>query len=179
MFMIADFEKSLVLWHKARMLREKSLEVNEAIEQINQTIISSMEGCFSSPDNDQLIQNLIREFSTVDNYLESISAEKEMLSDPNKNLSAAEIRLGKGKRVKTLTKSEEADEKILLGDLYTDKQFLRNIFDRVDQAQILKDLSEEGFLFLTERSEFWRNQKPIYVTVNEKINKKTKYFTTV
>ena len=47
----------------------------------------------------------------------------------------------------------------------------RSIFHRSDEAEFLKDLSEEGFLFLTQRSEFWRNQKPIYVTMGEKYNK--------
>ena len=56
MFMISDFEKSLLLWHKARMLREKSTEVNEAIENINRTIVLSMAGCFSSPDTDDIIK---------------------------------------------------------------------------------------------------------------------------
>ena len=42
MFLIGDFEKSLVLWHKARKLRKKHPEVKEAIESICQTILSSM-----------------------------------------------------------------------------------------------------------------------------------------
>ena len=49
---------------------------------------------------------------------------KEMLSDPNKNLTPAEIRLGKGQKIKTLSKKENKHEKILLGDLYRDKEFL-------------------------------------------------------
>ena len=32
----------------------------------------------------------------------------------------------------------------------------------------MKTVSEEGFLFLTDRSDFWRSQKPIYVTRDEK-----------
>ena len=112
---------------------------------------------------------MIEEFGSVDNFLESIKDRKEMLSDPNKNLTPAEIRLGKGTKAKTLTKTEEKHEKILLGSLYRDKQFLRTIFDRADKAEVLKNLSEEGFLFLTGRSEFWRNQKPIYATINERL----------
>ena len=29
-------------------------------------------------------------------------------------------------------------------------------------------MSEEGFLFLTERSDFWRSHQPIYTTLGEK-----------
>ena len=49
------------------------------------------------------------------------------LSDPNKDLTPAEIRLGKGQKTKKLTKTENRHEKILLGDLYADKEFLRYI----------------------------------------------------
>ena len=56
MFMTADFEKSLSLWHKARKLRERSPEVNEAIDTICQTILSSLEGCFSSKDTWEIIE---------------------------------------------------------------------------------------------------------------------------
>ena len=67
----------------------------------------------------------MKSHQTVDNYMTSIRDEKEVLSDPNKNLSASEIRLGKGKAIKRLTKTEKSHEKILLGDLYQDKEFLR------------------------------------------------------
>ena len=52
--------------------------------------------------------------------------QKEVLSDPNKNLSASDIRLGKGKTVKRLTRTEKYHDKILLGDLHQDKEFLRS-----------------------------------------------------
>ena len=65
------------------------------------------------------------EYGSVDNYMASIKDEKEVLSDPNKNLTPSEIRLGKGKTIKKLSKTEKCHEKILLGDLYRDKEFLR------------------------------------------------------
>ena len=46
---------------------------------------------------------------------------------------------------------------------------------RSGDAEFMKELSEEGFLFLTARSEFWRNQKPIYVTLAEKNGKSLEY----
>ena len=67
----------------------------------------------------------MRDHGTVDNYILSTKDEKEVLSDPNKNLTVSEIRLGKGKTVKMLTKTENVHEKIFLGDLYKDKEFLR------------------------------------------------------
>ena len=100
---------------------------------------------------------MIQQFGSVDAYLESIKDQKEMLADPNKNLTPAEIRLGKGTQIKTLTKTEEKHEKILLGSLYKDKQFLRTIFDRADQAEFLKEMSEEPWYFIS----FYYNSKDL------------------
>ena len=44
----------------------------------------------------------------------------------------------------------------------------RSVYKRSTNNLDLKYISEEGFLFLTDRSDFWRNQKPIYVTKEEK-----------
>ena len=108
-------------------MRQKQPEVKEAIETICQTIVSSMRNCFSGNDTADIIEAMMSQYGKVDNYLTSIKDEKEVLSNPNKNLSEQEIRLGKGKTVKKLTKKEKSDEKILLGDLYQDKQFLRQV----------------------------------------------------
>ena len=85
MFLISDFEKSLVYWHKAKKLREGSqevvnsiyditvtnchnlidvLQVKDAIENIGQTIVSSMEGCFSAQDTDAIIRVNVVNFCT-------------------------------------------------------------------------------------------------------------------
>jgi len=120
MYLIGDYEKSLVLWHKAKKMRQKQPEVKEAIENICQTIVSSMTNCFAGNDTADIIQAITSQHGTVDHYLNTIKDDKEVLSDPNKNLSEQEIRLGKGKTVKKLTRTEKYHEKILLGDLYRD-----------------------------------------------------------
>ena len=56
MFLIGDFEKSLVLWHKAKKLRTKHPEVREAIENLCQTILSSMQNCFRGRDTPAIIE---------------------------------------------------------------------------------------------------------------------------
>lgn len=71
------------------------------------------------------IEAMMVDHGSVDDYIASTMEEKEVLSDPNKNLTVSEIRLGKGKSVKMLTKTENFHEKIFLGDLYKDKEFLR------------------------------------------------------
>lgn len=68
---------------------------------------------------------MVSKHSTVESFLDSIKDAKEVLTDPNKDLTLAEIRLGMGKDKKILNKKEKQDEKILLGNLYKDKEFLR------------------------------------------------------
>ena len=46
--------------------------------------------------------------------------------------------------------------------------YLRSVFDRSEGENYLSELSEEGFLFLTNQSDFWRNRKPIYSTLGER-----------
>ena len=63
-----DFQKldfiflklSLVLWHKAKKVRERQPEVREAIENICQTIVSSMDNCFTARDTQQIIEVMKR-----------------------------------------------------------------------------------------------------------------------
>jgi len=97
------------------------------------------------------------------------------------DLSHSDLLRGRAKPVKVLTAVEEKDDKTLLGSMYKDKVFLRSlilmvdmswppssrsVFDRAPEKEDdeIKELSEEGFLFLTGRSDFWRTRNPIYVT---------------
>lgn len=57
MFLLGNFEKSLVLYHKAKSLRKGIEFVQEAIDSIGQTIISSLENCFDAfEDTDDIIK---------------------------------------------------------------------------------------------------------------------------
>ena len=49
------------------------------------------------------------------------------------------------------SEEEKKDEKVLLGSLYSDKEFLRQVFQKCQDHEELKEVSEEGFTFLTER----------------------------
>ena len=68
---------------------------------------------------------MISTHGNVDAYIESIKDFKEVLSDPNKHLTETEKRMGKGLPLKVLSKKENYHEKLLLGDMYKDKEFLR------------------------------------------------------
>ena len=84
------------------------------------------------------------------------------------DLSHSDLLRGRAKPVKVLTAVEEKDDKTLLGSMYKDKVFLRSlilmvdmswppssrsVFDRAPEKEDdeIKELSEEGFLFLTGR----------------------------
>ena len=44
------------------------------------------------------------------------------------------------------------------------RSIFRSVYKRTETNLDVKDVSEEGFKFLSERSEFWRTHKPIYAT---------------
>ena len=56
MFLVGDFENSLLVWHKVKKIRGSTPEIKEAIENVEQTILSSMEHCFSSRDIKTVIE---------------------------------------------------------------------------------------------------------------------------
>ena len=93
----------------------------------------------------------MKEYDSVEKYLSSVRDYKEQLSDPNAGLSQTEIRLGKEVKVKVLSQEEKKDEKVLLGYVYNDKEFLRGVFEKCKENEDLKKVSEEGFSFLTDR----------------------------
>ena len=43
------------------------------------------------------------------------------------------------------SETEKKVEKILLGNIYNDKEFLRTIYEKCDDNEGLKEISEEGF----------------------------------
>ncbi|RKP16648.1 galactose mutarotase-like protein, partial [Rozella allomycis CSF55] len=78
-----------------------------------------------------------------------------------------------------LQAKREANEKQLLGELYADKEYLQKLADDPDFApnDSLSDLINEGLQYLESRTEFWRQQKPIYARktetkrIHEKLNR--------
>ena len=74
--------------------------MKEAIENVGQTISTSLQNCFSLPDTEEIIETMLVSHDSVDTYLNSIKDFKEVLTDPNLGLSAADLRLGKAKPVK-------------------------------------------------------------------------------
>jgi hypothetical protein len=88
------------------------------------------------------------------------------------------------------TKASDRTVKQLLGELYADKQYLEELFedpsfvmsaapkgdddDDVKGPPDLKSVVAGGLSYLENRSQFWRQQKPIYARVNERKNRTVK-----
>ena len=74
--------------------------MKEAIENVGQTISVSLQNCFSLPDTKEIMKKMLVTHDSVDTYLNSIKDFKEVLTDPNLGLTAADLRLGKAKPVR-------------------------------------------------------------------------------
>ncbi|KAG5459770.1 MAG: hypothetical protein BJ554DRAFT_8274, partial [Olpidium bornovanus] len=63
----------------------------------------------------------------------------------------------------------EKSVKQLLGELYADKEYLQKLYDDRDLANNSKiyELVTEGLRYLDTRTEFWRQQKPMYARKKE------------
>jgi hypothetical protein len=115
------------------------LQVQAEIESVGNTLTHALKNCFSMPDLSEIIkvdiwspyilcvQAMVGEFEYVHRYLDSVKDFKETLTDPNKGLSVAELRLGKRVPYKVCSEEEKNDEKVLLGNIYKDKEFLREV----------------------------------------------------
>ena len=76
-----------------------------------------------------------------------------------------------------LSPQNERTVKQLLGELYVDKEFLENMYhDRdfvTNPNEAVRQLVFEGLKFLEARTEFWRQQKPLYARKKEAVRPKT------
>ncbi|XP_023342714.1 tetratricopeptide repeat protein 25 [Eurytemora carolleeae] len=171
LYMKGFLERSLSVWHKAAHLRPNVEEVQVSIDKVRNTLMVATRNCFSAPDTNTIIQAMIEDYNSVDNYLNSVSDETEVLTDPNKNLSEKEKRTKKPIPIKVLSSQEKKDEKNLLGTSYSDKEFLKKVYKECSDKELIQEVTEEGFLFLVGRAEFWRQQQPLYSKGNKNLQK--------
>lgn len=63
-------------------------------------------------------------------------------------------------------------EKLLLGNLYSDKEYLNDMRNDRDLKNYpdttVNGLVDEGLVFLDNRLDFWKQQNPIYARRNNK-----------
>ncbi|XP_043820473.1 outer dynein arm-docking complex subunit 4 isoform X2 [Dromiciops gliroides] len=155
LYTMGDFEFALVYYHrgyKLRPEREFKVGIQKAQEAINNSV--------GSPSSIKLENK--GDLFFLSKQAESMKAQQKT---PTRQLwkdSKAE-----SKRKSTL-KSEKTVRQ-LLGELYVDKEYLEKLLKDEDlikgtikRGMTVEDLIMTGINYLDTRTDFWRQQKPIY-----------------
>lgn len=156
LYTMGDFEFALVFYHRGYKLRpdrEFKVGIQKAQEAINNSV--------GSPSSIKLENK--GDLSFLSKQAESKKAQQKHL--PIKQLSYStkhEIkRKGSLKSEKTVRQ--------LLGELYVDKEYLEKLLldedlikGTIKSGLTVEDLIMTGINYLDTRSNFWRQQKPIY-----------------
>ncbi|XP_031209475.1 tetratricopeptide repeat protein 25 isoform X2 [Mastomys coucha] len=156
LYTMGDFEFALVFYHRGYKLRpdrEFKVGIQKAQEAINNSV--------GSPSSIKLENK--GDLSFLSKQAESKKAQQKHL--PVKQLSYStkhEIkRKGSLKSEKTVRQ--------LLGELYVDKEYLEKLLldedlikGTIKSGLTVEDLIITGINYLDTRSNFWRQQKPIY-----------------
>lgn len=169
LYMKGDFEFALVFYHRGNKLRSE-------LEEFKLGISKATEG----------INNAIGPAGRVE--LES-TGDMEMFTQGNARWAKQKSKARGGKKrafkPKPPPKASDRSVKALLGELYEDKQFLEKLMqdpsfvsagaapvddddDEKRRPPAVKELLSAGQEYLTDRTSFWRQQKPIYARVNER-----------
>eukprot|EP00047_Mylnosiga_fluctuans_P004257 m.233489 g.233489 ORF g.233489 m.233489 type:complete len:495 (+) comp12523_c0_seq1:145-1629(+) len=163
-----DFEFSLVFYHRGNKLRSELQEFRLGIQKAREAIINAV----GSPEACALEVPA----EPVDTRTQSAIVKANTQRRTNRtqgNLQQTQRGEGSGKADKTV--------KQLLGDLYSDRQYLEDLLSEPwagesnpDMAQLVSD----GISYLDTRADFWRQQKPIYAREHESKLRMTKKATT-
>eukprot|EP00911_Craspedida_sp_UC1_P003015 UC1_evm2s2201 len=161
-----DFEFALVFYHRGHFLCEKSagpakqftLGIQKAQEAIDNAI-GSVEHCRLTTKGD------------LTGYYEAIASDAP--PKPGAKTGASRRRQGTaggGRRTKKTAAKSDKTVASLLGELYADKAYLEDLMKDTtlgsDLGEQVKKLATDGASYLSKRSDFWRQQKPIYARVN-------------
>ncbi|NXQ89050.1 TTC25 protein, partial [Nyctibius grandis] len=154
LYTMGDFEFALVFYHRGYRLRPELAKFSLGIEKSQEAIVN----CIGSPSSVKL-------------------ENKEDLCFISRQAEKLQIKLTKDQKWTRKQKPARnpKTERQLLGELYADKVYLEQLIKDKDlmasstkQGIKVADLVLSGISYLEARSEFWRQQKPIYARVRER-----------
>ncbi|XP_062874814.1 outer dynein arm-docking complex subunit 4 [Trichomycterus rosablanca] len=162
LYTMGNFEFALVFYHRGHKLRPELQEFRLGIQKAQEAINNSV----GSPSSVKLENKGITDlpFFNRPNELKKVEA-KPLICPPKKDL----------KQQNQKTPKSEKTAKQLLGDLYTDKEYLEKLLrdedlikGRTRSGERLQDVILGCISYLDTRTEFWRQQKPIYARQHDR-----------
>ncbi|KAH9524770.1 Tetratricopeptide repeat protein 25 [Bulinus truncatus] len=154
-----DFENALVFYHRGNKLRPELQEFRLGIQKCEEAIDNSI----GDPVSVQL------EATGDLSYFYKQNEKKQQKGYTKVNQPKKEE---KKERQRPQDSSKSKTTKELLGQLYQDKEFLEKLFDSLSNNgnktdDYIKGRACDGLEYLNNRSDFWRQQKPMYARVKD------------
>eukprot|EP01135_Chromosphaera_perkinsii_P003454 Nk52_evm23s243 gene=Nk52_evmTU23s243 len=175
-----DFEYALVYYHRGHKLRPELNEFRLGIQKASEAIdnsIGSKDSYGWKGRGKKTSKDSGKGDSSSKQKSSGAGADRRGGSRGQGNAAGAGGRgrnavgsnaVGKGAK-------DDSNSKQLLGEMYADKEYLETLLAdqeiAVDGNQKIRELITSGLSFLDARTEFWRQQKPMYARRNEQRRK--------
>ncbi|NXP17948.1 TTC25 protein, partial [Scytalopus superciliaris] len=160
LYSMGDFEFALVYYHRGQRLRPDLHKFHLGINKAEEAIIN----CIGNPASLKLENK--EELGFVSRQAESRKT--------NQKLHKKQTKDQKGTKKQERVKNPRA-ERQLLGQLYDDKVYLEKLLKDEDLMQTstrqggkVRDLVLDGISYLSQRRDFWQQEKPIYARLYER-----------
>ncbi|BFZ01390.1 hypothetical protein BsWGS_04429 [Bradybaena similaris] len=155
-----DFESALVFYHRGNKLRPELQEFRLGIQKCEEAIGNSI----GTPNSVQL---------EVSGDLSYFYKQDEKKQKGYTKVSQSQKKEEKKDRQRPQNSTNSKTTKELLGEMYEDKEFLEKIFDSLSSSSsktddYIKGRACDGLEYLNNRSDFWRQQKPMYARKRDK-----------
>uniref|UniRef100_A0A8C5QV23 Outer dynein arm-docking complex subunit 4 n=1 Tax=Leptobrachium leishanense TaxID=445787 RepID=A0A8C5QV23_9ANUR len=157
LYAMGDFEFALVFYHRGFKLRPELQEFRLGIQKAQEAIENSV----GTPASIKLDNSGNIQFVSKQEEVQSKKAKQK------ENTKAAKKDQKQQKKEDPLRSQKTARQ--LLGELYSDKEYLEALLQDQDLVKgnarsglKIQSLILDGLNYLDTRTEFWRQQKPIY-----------------
>ncbi|KAL4657772.1 tetratricopeptide repeat protein 25 [Arapaima gigas] len=155
LYTMGDFEFALVFYHRGHKLRPELQQFRLGIQKAQEAIENSIGSPFSVK-----LENV--------GDLSSFGESEEVNCKPRGLRGLARPPKKERKQCQKSPKCEKM-AKQLLGELYSDKEFLEKLLKeeglvkaKMHNGEKLEDIILDCITYLDTRAEFWRQQKPMY-----------------
>jgi len=172
LYCMGDFEYALMYYHRGHKLRPELDEFRLGIQKAQEAIDNSI----GSAAKIKLENKGDLSFFTKQ---DDLGNKKRGYGKPNRGNTKLKPTIpNRNKEIKPPAPSKKT-VKQLLGELYADKEYLEQLMEDTDYIesnvnQPIYELVQSGINYLDTRTEFWRQQKPLYARQKDKVSKKRK-----
>uniref|UniRef100_H2Z3S7 Outer dynein arm-docking complex subunit 4 n=1 Tax=Ciona savignyi TaxID=51511 RepID=H2Z3S7_CIOSA len=166
LYQMGDFEYALVFYHRGHKLRPELQEFRLGIQKAQEAI----NNCVGNPSSVKLENKGDLSFFNKMDEGKGKTKQRGQYRPPPKP-AAAKTNRTQGRKSGTSSRTAKA----LLGELYADKEYLEKLLKDDDLVKgssggmSIYDLVTSGINYLDTRTEFWRQQKPMYARKRDRM----------